>query len=184
MVDIFDYEDDVLDEGSVNDDSGLAALSALVTKASQVDIEVARAEDQLKKLKETQVELKQKRIPDLMDELDTASHTTKSGLKVTVKNKVRARITDATRDAAVQWFKDQNLEAMVKNEFKLALDKNQGAAAKALIKAIKKIGLAFSNKKNVNPATLSAFVKQRDAAGEEVPDDLFNVFRYSEAKIG
>lgn len=184
MADIFDYGDDTLEEGSVNEDSGLTALSALVTRANQVDIEVARAEDQLKALKETQTDLKQRRIPDLMDELSMASFTTKSGLKVTVKKKVRAKFTDATRTAAAQWFVDQNLERMVKNEFSLALDKGQEEKSADLCKAIEALGLPYVNKKNVHHSALSAFVKRRDAAGEDVPDELFNVYRFSEAKIG
>lgn len=184
MADIFDYGDDTLEVDSTNDDSGLAALSALVTRANQVDIEVARAEDQLKALKEHQTDLKQRRIPDLMDELNMASFTTKSGLKVGVKKKVRANITDATRAEAIKWFEEQNLERMVKHEFKLNLDKGEEAKALELSTAIESLGLAYTNKRNVHPSSLSAFVKQRDAAGEAVPDDLFNVYRYSEAKIG
>lgn len=194
--DDFDYGEDSLEVDSVNGDSGLAALSALVTRANQVDIEVARAEDQLKKLKEDQLDLKQRRIPDLMDELDMASFTTKSGLKVGVTKKVRAKITDATRGPAIEWFIRMNFERMVKNEFKLALDKgnevkpvdDDGKEGESqvdlLIKSLDKLKLPYTNKKNVHPSSLAAFVKQRDAAGEEVPDDLFNVFRFSEAKIG
>lgn len=192
MVDDFDYGDDILSSDSLNEDSGLAALSALVSRANQVDIEVARAEDQLKKLQEDQTDLKQHRIPDLMDELGMSSFITKSGLKVAVNKKIRARITDATRTAAIQWFKEQNLERMVKNEFALKLDKGNEVVDKRtgesqvsnLIKTLDKLGLPYTNKKNVHPSSLSAFVKHRDAAGEAVPDDLFNVFRYSEAKIG
>lgn len=191
-MDIFDYGDDTLEVDSVNEDSGLAALSQLVTRANQIDIEVARAEDQFKALKETQTDLKQRRIPDLMDELNMAAFTTKSGLTVKVTKKVRAKITDATRAPAIKWFKDQNLERMVKNEFALKLDKGNEVVDEEtgesqvsnLIKALEKLGLPYSNKKNVHPSSLSAFVKQRDAAGEEVPDDLFNVYRSSEAKIG
>jgi len=184
MADIFDYGNDVLEEGSVNEDSGLTALSALVTRANQIDIEVARAEDQLKALKETQTDLKQRRIPDLMDELALQSFHTKSGLKVSVKKKIRAKITDATRAAAIKWFEEQNLERMVKHEFKLNLDKGEEAKALELSTAIEVLGLAYTNKRNVHPSSLAAFIKQRDAAGEDVPDDLFNVYRYSEAKIG
>lgn len=184
MADAFDYGDDVLEVDSVNEDSGLTALSALVIRANQIDIEVARAEDQLKSLQETQKDLKERRIPDLMDELNMASFTTKSGLKVGVKKKVRARITDATRGPAIEWFKEHNLERMVKNEFTLKLDKGEEEKAKELSSAIEGLGLTYTNKKNVHPSSLSAFVRQRDAAGEDVPDELFNVYRYSEAKIG
>ena len=186
MSDIFDYGDDTLsvDTGSTNEDSGITALSQLVTRANQIDIEVARAEDQLKALKETQTDLKQRRIPDLMDELGVMEFTTTSGLKVSVKRKVRANITDSTRTAAIAWFKEHNLERMVKNEFKLSLDKGEDVKAEELAKIIEKMGLVCTNKKSVHPSSLSAFVRQRDAAGEDVPSDLFNVYRFSEARIG
>lgn len=184
MADIFDYGDDTLEADSVDTETGHAALSELIIRANQIDIEVARAEDQLKALKETQTDLKQRRIPDLMDELNMASFTTKSGLKVSVKKKVRANITDATRTEAIKWFEEQNLERMLKHEFKLNLDKGEEAKALELSTAIESLGLAYTNKRNVHPSSLSAFVRQRDAAGESVPDNLFNVYRYSEAKIG
>jgi uncharacterized small protein (DUF1192 family) len=184
MSDIFDYGDDQLDESSTHSDSGIAELSRLVTLLAQQDIEVERAEAHLKKMKEDRDDLRRRRIPDLMDELNCRTHETKAGLKVTVKNVVKASITDKTRNAAIAWFDEQNLGRMVKNEFTLKLSKGEEDRATQLRHAIEGLGLEYKNKKNVHHSTLSAFIKERDAAGESTPDELFNVYRYSEAKIG
>ena len=82
---------------------------------------------------------------------------------------------------------------MLKDEFVLKLSANQKInkgedderdAGAALIAVIEELGLDYENKKTCHHGTLSAFVRERDAAGEETPDKILSVFRYREAKIG
>jgi hypothetical protein len=43
--------------------------------------------------------------------------------------------------------------------------------------------LSIEDKTDVNPASLSAFVREELVAGRQVPEDLFNVHRQRKAKI-
>lgn len=184
MAEEFDFGDDSLEEVETHSDSALAELSRLVSMLAQAEVEVERAEAQLKKCKEDRDELKLRRIPDLMAELNCSTLQTRAGLKVTIKTVVKASMTDKTRDRAVAWFEEQGLSRMLKNEFSLKLSKGEDDKAVALRTAIEELGLEYKNKKNVHHSTLSAFIRERDKAGESTPDDLFNVYRYSEAKLG
>ncbi len=188
-----DYGDDELETGTLDKDSGLARLSELVTQMAKDALEIERAEAELKEKEEAYQTLTRIIVPDLMEELGQDACKTSSGLKISIKRKVKASITNKNRTAAVAWFKQQNLERMLKDEFVLKLSANEKVnkdkddekdAGPELIKAIEALGLDYENKKTCPWQTLSAFVRERDAAGEDTPDDVLSVFRYREAKIG
>lgn len=183
MTITFDYGEDELETSSMNKDSGLAQLSVLVGELSKGLREVERAEASLKELKKHVEDIQRVLIPELMEELGMDSITTESGLKISIRHVVRASITDKNRDAAVAWFRKEGLDRMLTNQFVLKLKKGQAAQAEKLREKIEEIGLPYENKQTVHHSTLSSFVKERDAAGEETPDDVLNIFRYKEAKI-
>lgn len=189
----YDYGDDELETGSIDKRDGLVRLSGLVADMASDALKIERAKATVKEMEEKYESLIRITIPDLMEELGQAKCTTDSGLPISVKQKVRASITNKNRVEAVAWFKKQNLERMLKDEFVLKLSTNEKVnkgedgerdAGPALIEAIEALGLDYENKKTCHHGTLSAFVRERDAAGEETPDKILSVFRYREAKIG
>ena len=185
--DVLDYGGDSLDLSLADHDSGLADLSKLVKQLAMKRVERAEAEERLKQLKSEEEELARVRIPDLFEELGLGPGTeisTDTGLKVKLEKHVKANITDAHRDAAVRWFEENNLDRLLKDEFSMKLSKGEADKAESIREMLNEIGVAYTNKRNVPWNTLAKFVKERDAAGEPVPDDLLGVYRYNEAKIG
>lgn len=182
-----DYEGEELDIATEHKDSGLRELSKLVTELALKRRERADLEARLKIAQDEENTLARIRIPELVDDLGLAGKIeTKSGLKITIKKVVKASITDARRDAVVKWFDDNGLGLMIKDEFSLKLGRGEDAQkmANAVRKSLDKLTAPYKNKKNVHNSTLVAFIKERDAAGDPVPDDLLGVYRYNEAKIG
>jgi len=177
----YDYEADTNQQKTDSKD-GLAELSRLVNKLARQRVMVAKKEDELKEEKKNLENLAQVLIPDLMDELGQTSCQTSSGVTVTVTPKVRARLTDETREAAARWLEDHNQDKLLKNDFKIKLNKGEKENADALRSALDGLGIPYKNKLDVHPQTLGKFIRERDEAGEPVPDDLFNVYRYREAK--
>lgn len=189
----YDYGDDELEDGPANKSDGLARLSELVTEMAQDALEIERAKFGLKEKQEKYEVLTRRIIPDLMEELGQDACKTTSGLKISIRHVVKASISNKNRNDAVAWFKEQNLERMLKDEFVLKLsptqvinkgEDNEEPAGAALIKVIEELGLDYDNKKTCHASTLGAFVRERDAAGEETPDAILGVFRYRQAKIG
>jgi hypothetical protein len=183
--DALDFGGESLDLAMQDSDSGLAELSRWVKKLAQVRAKRAEVEELVKQIKEEEDQIARVHIPDLFENLGlSGSIQTDTGLKVTVKQVVKASIKDANRDAAIQWFDDNNLSRMVKDEFTMKLNKGQNEEADKIREALDDLGVAYKNKKNVHPSTLSSFVKERLEAGEPVPEDILGVFKYNEAKIG
>ncbi len=182
-----DYEGEVLDIATEHKDSGLRELSKLVTELALIRRDRAALADKLKEVQKEEDTLARVRIPELFDDLGLAGKiTTKSGLSITVKKVVKASIKDANRDEAVAWFDSNNLGLMVKDEFSMKLGRGEDAQiqADAIRDALNKLKVPYKNKKNVHPSTLVSFIKERDAAGQPVPDAILGVYRYDEAKIG
>lgn len=180
-----DFGGDSLDLSMTDTDSGLADLSRWVKKLAQVRAQRAEAEEHLKQIKEEEDQIARVHIPDIFENLGLmGTIQTDTGLKITVNRVVKASIKDANRDAAIQWFKDNNLERMVKDEFSMKLNKGQQDQADQIRDALDKLGVSYKNKKNVHHSTLASFVKERLEAGEPVPEDILGVFKYNEAKIG
>ena len=178
----YDYGEDSLNSTSASD-SGIAQLTSLVNESKKSDIKIQELKAALKEEQARNDRLKQQDIPNLMESLGTMEHRTTTGLHVVVERKVRARISDDTRAGALKWLDDHGLGRMVKDEFKLNLTKGQAEQADKLRKVMDDLNVPYTNKKNVHPQTLMALVRERDASGEDVPDELFNIHRYNEAKI-
>jgi hypothetical protein len=182
-----DYGGEELDIATEHKDSGLLQLSKLVTELALKRRDRAALEAQIKLVQEEENVLARIRIPELVDDLGLAGKIeTKNGLKITIKKVVKASIKDANRDEAVKWFDENGLGLMVKDEFSMKLGRGVDAQvqADAIRSALDRLEVSYKNKKNVHPSSLVSFIKERDAAGDPVPDALLGVYRYDEAKIG
>ena len=105
-------------------------------------------------------------------------------MRVYVKESIRASLPEENTRRAYAWLKEQGEDGIVKNTVTIEFSRNEDERAEALIKELLQRGdFEVSNKKSVNAQTLSKFVRDRLAAGEDVPEDIFTVFRQSVAKI-
>ena len=178
----YDFGEDELDRVPASED-GLARLSRLVNDMAKQRVIVAKAEDTLKEEKAKLEDLSQNTIPDLMEELGQSRCKTSTGIEVTIAPKLRARISDETRLEAVAWLRDNRLDNLLKNEFKLNLNKGQEDKAAELRTQLDSLGLSYQNKLNVAHQTLGKFIRERDEEGLHTPEEIFNIYRYREAKI-
>ena len=175
----FDYTD--FQEESDSDDA-LGQLSRLAHLSKQQEAEVLRCK---KLLQEAENELKKTievDIPDLMEENNIDEF--KSGdLVITVKESVKARISQEHTAAAHQWLEDNGLAAIIKDNFTLAFGKGEQEESQQLAQELDKMGLSYKRKRGVHAQTLMANVRALLEEGVDVPQDLFGVYRQRQAKI-
>lgn len=154
----------------------LASLAADQKKAMD---RVEEKEAELKKAKEALREIAETQIPEVMDELGLEEFSTKDGLKITVKENIRASITKANLVEAIQWLRKNGHEKIITHEFTaIPADPEEAKKLRATLK-----GFHATEKPSVHPSRLSSFVRSKLEAGEEVPMDLLGVFRQRVAKI-
>ena len=111
------------------------------------------------------------------------SLTLKDGSTVEVKQLVQASITEANRETAYKWLRDNGHGDLIKNQVTVAFGRGEDNVAENFINDAKSLGLEPAQKMKVEPQTLKVFVREKLEEGVEVPEDVFSIFVGSQTKI-
>jgi uncharacterized protein (DUF3084 family) len=90
-------------------------LSSLVSQVQEVNDQLADAEQEVKRLGKVKYQLETERIPALMEEMGQTKGTW-NGVEVKLVQKIDARISEANKDAAFSWLRDNGHDGIIKNE--------------------------------------------------------------------
>ena len=159
----------------------LSRLAELAEKQWKAQKGVDAADVALKSAKVALADLAEKQIPELMDSLNMVTFTTTGGLKIHVKEAIRASIPKKHLAEALAWLRKNKHEKLIKRT--LSIVPRSDDDAETLADYFRNAGFEFSDDPKVHPQTLGAFVREKLENGEEIPDDLFGVFRQRVAKI-
>ena len=182
----FDFsEEDTTNEG---EEITLAKLAKLAEEQERLEGLVA---DKMKELKEAQLQLadiSEKRLPELMDELELKTFETSEGLKINIKETMRASITQSKpeqQQEAFTWLEDHGHGHLIKREFKIEFGKSENKWADKFERdlAKRKKPLRATRKMSVHSGSLAAFLAEELAKGVDVPLEIFNGFRQQYTKI-
>lgn len=161
----------------------LSALTAKATEARQLEIDIKEAEEALKVLADRYRQLIEAEIPDFMDQLGVKSYDLVDGTKISVKEDIKASITKATKEAAMNWLRSVNAGSLIKTEVAVQFGKGEENTASEVANLIRtSYGRDVSKDDTVHPQTLSAWARERLAAGLDV-DESITVFRVRKATL-
>lgn len=180
-----DYDYEQYEEDTRPGDNSLAALRALAVSCKEAELRVQQLEIDLAKAKEEYELLADRQLPELMDELGIPSFETKDGLKISIKETVRASMgrSDAEKARALDWLDRNGFGAIVKRTVEVPFSRDSQQDAEELANELVESGYEASFSRKVESSTLRAFIVERLQAGEEVPMDLFKVFRDRRARV-
>ncbi len=162
----------------------LHKLAELAKSMFEAEDEVAKADKALKEKKAALRAIAERDIPELMEKCGVTEFATTTGLKLKIKRLLRASIAKANLTKAVAWLDKHGHGGLVKRRVFLDFTRDQEDDAKALRADLAKRG--FENVETthtVHSGTLSAWVKERRANGEAVPEKLLGVSEHSVAKL-
>lgn len=151
----------------------------LVEQQSEVDQLDAKLKEAKQRLQRTERE----DLPDLMAEAGLTEIKLEDGSRVTIKEEVDAKITDKTRPQALKWLLENGFGGLIKTQVALAFGRGDHDAATTVRDQLSEEYDGVELKEEVHHSTLKAFVKERMAAGDKIPMDLFNVYPYNKAII-
>lgn len=161
----------------------LSQLQDLAEQQAEAEAEVARIEAQLNAAREKLKDLAERKVPELMDQIGIEEFRTRTGLKIKIDETIRASIPKARTAEAYAWLIANNHEALIKRSVVVEFGKGESDKASELASYLTKQGYAPDNEAKVHAQTLSAWVREKLKAGNEVPLDLFGVFRQRVSKI-
>jgi hypothetical protein len=163
--------------------SDLKAITAMAQRQVELEDAVARAEEQLKSLKERLRIVSEVDLPQAMSDAELEDFTLSDGSKVTIKDMVVAGITEANRDAAHAWLRANNLGSLIKRDITLNFGKGEEADAEEALGIADRHGWRWKNKEAVHPSTLKAFIKEQLEQGSNLPFELFGARQLVRATI-
>lgn len=179
------YEQDIQEASAAagTDQKFVERVATLVERYNQLLLDVAEQEKEIARAKQEANEIARIELPELLAEVGLTEVTTADGTKVEIMRAVNAAITEDRRQAAHKWLIDNGFSGLIKAQVKVEFERGSAEAATAFTEQAVAQGLSASLVNSVHPATLKSFVKEQMEAGNPIPQDLFGVFVFTEAKI-
>ena len=143
-------------------------------QAIQKDIE--QNEEYLKQRKKDLEQVSGEAIPTMLSEMGLSYLKLADGSSVEVKTNYSATITQANKEKAFNWLRENGLGDIIKNEMTVSFGRNEDNKAAEYAELAKGQGYQPTQKLKVEPMTLKALVRERIEAGKPVPTEIFNVF--------
>ena len=143
-------------------------------QAHQQQLEIQ--EDSIKKRKKDIEYLSGEVIPTMLSEMGLSFLKLQDGSSVEVKTNYSATITQANKEKAFNWLRQNGLGDIIKNEIVVSFGRSEDDKASAYAELAKGQGLEPTQKLKVEPMTLKALVRERLEAGKEMPTELFNIY--------
>ena len=138
--------------------------------------QLQQQEDAIKQKKKEIEHLSGEVIPTMLSEMGLSFLKLADGSSVEVKTNYSATITQANKEKAFNWLRENGLGDIIKNEISVSFGRNEDNKAADYAELAKGQGLEPQQKLKVEPMTLKALVRERIEAGKEMPTELFNIF--------
>ena len=143
-------------------------------QANQQQLQIQ--EDAIKQKKKDIEYLSGEVIPTMLSEMGLSFLKLQDGSSVEVKTNYSATITQANKEKAFNWLRENGLSDIIKNEISVSFGRNEDNKAADYAELAKGQGLEPRQKLKVEPMTLKALVRERMEAGKEMPTELFNIY--------
>ena len=173
-----DFEKDQQDAMSRTEN--IQSLADQVQRLEGILRRIELSENNLKDLKKEHQRISGEVIPTMMSEMGLSELKLQDGSHLKVSTTYRATITEANKEAAFNWLRNNGLGDIIKNEISVSFGRNEDNKAADYAALAQERGYQPTQKLKVEPMTLKALVRERIEAGKEMPTEIFGV--YSENK--
>ena len=176
-----DFEADQQDAMKKTDN--IQSLADQVERLEGVASDIEKAENNLKELKKKRDHISGEVIPTMMSEMGLAELKLHDGSHLKVSTTYRAHISEANKEMAYNWLRNNGLGDIIKNEILVSFGRNEDNKAADYAELAKRNGFQPTQKMKVEPMTLKALVRERIEANKEMPTELFGVFTENKTTI-
>ena len=173
-----DFEKDQQD--AMKKTENIRSLADQVEKLEELQTRLSTQEEIMKDTKKQIEKVSGDIIPTMMSEMGLSELKLEDGSRLKVSTSYRATITEANKEAAFNWLRNNGLGDIIKNEISVSFGRNEDNKAASYAELAKGHGFQPTQKMKVEPMTLKALVRERIEAGKDMPTEIFGV--YSENK--
>jgi hypothetical protein len=176
-----DFEKDQQDAMSRTEN--IQSLADQVEMLEGLHTRIETSENNLKDLKKEYQRISGEVIPTMMSEMGLAELKLQDGSHLKVSTTYRATITEANKETAFNWLRDNGLGDIIKNEISVSFGRNEDNKAADYAELAKSSGFQPTQKMKVEPMTLKALVRERIEAGKDMPTEIFGVYTENKTTI-
>ena len=176
-----DFEKDQQD--AMKKTEGIQSLADQVERLELCDDRIADIENDLKMMKKKRDHISGEVIPTMMSEMGLAELKLHDGSHLKVSTSYKAHISEANKEMAYNWLRENGLGDIIKNEISVSFGRNEDNKAADYAELAKGQGFQPTQKMKVEPMTLKALVRERIEAGKEMPTEIFGVFSENKTTI-
>ena len=151
-------------------------LANKIKEMQMIQKDIEQNEEYLKQRKKDLEHISGEAIPTMLSEMGLSFLKLSDGSSVEVKTNYSATITQAKKEEAFNWLRENGLGDIIKNELTVSFGRNEDNMAADYAELAKGQGYQPTQKLKVEPMTLKALVRERIEAGKPLPTELFNVF--------
>jgi len=156
--------------------SNINKLANKIKEMQAIQKDIAQNEEYLKQRKQDLEQVSGEAIPTMLTEMGLSYLKLADGSSVEVKTNYSATITQANKEAAFNWLRENGLGDIIKNELTVSFGRNEDNKAAEYAELAKGHGYQPTQKLKVEPMTLKALVRERIEAGKPMPTEIFGVF--------
>jgi hypothetical protein len=178
MIDFEKDQENVLQK-TVN----IQSLADQVERLESLQTRLELQEDNIKNTKKELERISGEIIPTMMAEMGLAELKLQDGSHLKVSTSYKATITEANREAAFNWLRNNGLGDIIKNEISVSFGRNEDNKAADYAALAQERGYQPTQKLKVEPMTLKALVRERIEAGKNMPTEIFGVFTENKTTI-
>ena len=161
----------------------IQSLADQVEKLDSLNKRLVLQEDNIKNTKKDIDRLSGEVIPTMMTEMGLSELKLQDGSHLKVSTSYKAHITEANKEMAFNWLRDNGLGDIIKNEISVSFGRGEDNKAAHYAELAKGQGLEPTQKLKVEPMTLKALVRERLESGKEMPTEIFGVFTENKTTI-
>ena len=176
-----DFEKDQQD--AMTRTENIQSLADQVQRLEGLLRRIELSENNLKDLKKEHQRISGEVIPTMMSEMGLSELKLQDGSHLKVSTSYRATITEAIKEEAFNWLRNNGLGDIIKNEISVSFGRNEDNNAASYAELAKGQGFQPTQKMKVEPMTLKALVRERIEAGKEMPTEIFGVFSENKTTI-
>ena len=154
----------------------IQSLADQVEKLESLNTRLQLQEDNIKNTKKDIERISGEVIPTMMTEMGLSELKLQDGSHLKVATSYRATISEANKEAAFNWLRNNGLGDIIKNEISVSFGRNEDNKAASYAELAKSQGFQPTQKMKVEPMTLKALVRERLEGGKEMPTEIFNIF--------
>ena len=176
-----DFERDQQD--AMKRTTNIQSLADQVERLEGMQQQLEIQEDAIKEKKKQIQHISGEVIPTMMSEMGLSELKLQDGSHLKVATSYRATISEANKEAAFNWLRNNGLGDIIKNEISVSFGRNEDNKAANYAELAKGQGFQPTQKMKVEPMTLKALVRERIEAGKEMPTEIFGVFSENKTTI-